>query len=573
MSIEASQLTRRHFLHGAAAGMAALPLLLEACGSAAPAASPSTAASGGAAPASSVAAASTAAKPSATTGLKLPTHVAFQGATPAFPASADGVVPPGYDKFPTNLVQTVPSPIGKGDDVSLFSYVTTGPVPPVDQNPGWQQLNKAMGLNLKFDTVLFADYFTKLATLVAGNDLTDFFLMNYQGTTIPSELQFLESKCADLTPFLSGDAVKNFPNLATFTASAWKPALINNKIYGVPKIINAVGLTLLMHQSIFDAIGVTEFKNADDFAKVLKDVTKPGGMYGIGGIRSEPSALGWFLGMFRAPLNWKVQNGKFTKDLETPEYKAAIAWLRDLWDKQIVHPDSPSMDVVSAGAGFVANKYTMYPSNFAIALTYWDRTRNADPNFKLRPINAFGFDGGAPYQFQTGEVQGLAVLKKASDARIKQILDTINYLSAPFGSQEYMTVNYGVKGTDWDFDNNGNPAFTKQGQAEFSGTPWKLICAGPPFNYSPTFPDFASVWTSLETKVHSYAVTDPSLGLYSPTFSSKGALLDKQIGDGVNQILFGRDPVSSLDQLIKDWQNNGGNQIRGELEQALQAAG
>jgi putative aldouronate transport system substrate-binding protein len=61
-------------------------------------------------------------------------------------------------------------------------------------------------------------------------------------------------------------------------------------------------------------------------------------------------------------------------------------------------------------------------------------------------------------------------------------------------------------------------------------------------------------------------VADASVGLYSPTNASKSASLTQAMTDGVNQVLFGRAPVDSLDQLVKDWRANGGDQIRSELE-------
>ncbi len=39
----------------------------------------------------------------------------------------------------------------------------------------------------------------------------------------------------------------------------------------------------------------------------------------------------------------------------------------------------------------------------------------------------------------------------------------------------------------------------------------------------------------------------------------------------MNDIIFGRQPVSTLDALVNDWRTNGGDQIRREYEQAFQA--
>ena len=44
------------------------------------------------------------------------------------------------------------------------------------------------------------------------------------------------------------------------------------------------------------------------------------------------------------------------------------------------------------------------------------------------------------------------------------------------------------------------------------------------------------------------------------------------VGDGLNDIIFGRSDVSTLDTLVRDWRAGGGDTIRGEYEAALQAA-
>jgi putative aldouronate transport system substrate-binding protein len=62
------------------------------------------------------------------------------------------------------------------------------------------------------------------------------------------------------------------------------------------------------------------------------------------------------------------------------------------------------------------------------------------------------------------------------------------------------------------------------------------------------------------------------LGLYSDTDAANGAVLSQQIADGVNQIIFGRADISTLDQVVADWRKAGGDQIRQEYEQALQTS-
>ena len=48
--------------------------------------------------------------------------------------------------------------------------------------------------------------------------------------------QFLQASCADLTPYLAGDAVKDYPNLAAYPTNSWKPMVFNGAIYAVPNV-------------------------------------------------------------------------------------------------------------------------------------------------------------------------------------------------------------------------------------------------------------------------------------------------------------------------------------------------
>jgi putative aldouronate transport system substrate-binding protein len=158
------------------------------------------------------------------------------------------------------------------------------------------------------------------------------------------------------------------------------------------------------------------------------------------------------------------------------------------------------------------------------------------------------------------------VVKKAPSDRVKQVLGVLNYLAAPFGSQEYLNLWYGQQGIDFNFDEKGNPVYTQTGRNNVQYIAWQTIISPPSVLFDGLDPGFVQVAHPIETAAHELAITDPTVGLYSPTNATRGASLNQAMTDGVNQILFGRAPVSSLDQLVKDWRTNGGDQIRSEYE-------
>ncbi|MBV8087687.1 MAG: hypothetical protein JO247_23005, partial [Chloroflexi bacterium] len=76
----------------------------------------------------------------------------------------------------------------------------------------------------------------------------------------------------------------------------------------------------------------------------------------------------------------------------------------------------------------------------------------------------------------------------------------------------------------------------------------------------------------IEHAIIPNGVDDPTWGYVAPTNTSKGVALTKNFIDGLTEVINGRRPLADFDQLVKDWQTNGGNQIRAEYQQAIAAA-
>ena len=54
---------------------------------------------------------------------------------------------------------------------------------------------------------------------------------------------------------------------------------------------------------------------------------------------------------------------------------------------------------------------------------------------------------------------------------------------------------------------------------------------------------------------------------------TKGFTLTQALNDGLTDIVVGRRPLSDYDQLVKDWQTNGGEQVRKEFAESIAASG
>ena len=562
------EVSRRRFL--LITGGAVTLSLAAACAPSAPVASPTRPAAG-----------------SSGANTVYPTYLqANDGPKPDFAASGPGY-DDGFNSFPKEPVKALAGdPPGTGGTVKAMSIALFPPPTPMAQNPAWQAVNKALNANVDFDVVTQADYAVKLGTVMAGNDMPDILYL-YARAGSSSTLaaatgtpQFLQSKAADLTPYLAGDAAKDYPNLAAIPTQAWKNAgcAYQGHLYLIPIHRYLPGQMFVKNVNAWDAEFGQNYvpKNADDFKRALQALTKPQqGFYGIAAAQDSVMHLATFASMFGAPNGWRMEpGGKLTKDVETPEFKDATVYARDLYAAGVFHPDSLSMaSNVIARTQFYAHKFAIHRDPINGWQDAWRHALDASPAFDVRPLPLFpAHDGGKPQHFVTGGHLWATALKKSTPERTKELLRIMNWLAAPFGSAEDQLLTFGLKDVDYTLDDSGNPTLTPQGNNDANYVPWKYTTQHPFVFFSPDLPDYAKVMADTEKLMMPYAVSDPTFGQVSATNFQKGFTLTQALNDGLVDIVVGRRQMSEYDQLVKDWQANGGEQIRKEYAGSIATA-
>ena len=143
-------------------------------------------------------------------------------------------------------------------------WIGTAPVPPLDQNPPWQAVNKAVNATLNITFIPFADFNVRWSTLQSGNEIPDITVV-FTRPDVAILPAFLDARCTDLTLYLSADAIKDYPNLAGLPTRSWKSALINGKLYGVPVPLRPYFWWYWVHQETLDKAGLSQAKSAADF--------------------------------------------------------------------------------------------------------------------------------------------------------------------------------------------------------------------------------------------------------------------------------------------------------------------
>jgi putative aldouronate transport system substrate-binding protein len=351
--------------------------------------------------------------------------------------------------------------------------------------------------------------------------------------------------------------------------------LINGKIFGVPIPLRPYFWWFWVHQETLEQAGLTFPKSAADFKEIALKVNKP--RDNVWAIASEGGAQyafstinGLWNSVFKAPNYWAVDgSAKFAYIFETEEYRQAMAYAADLMKAGLYHPRSLEYNTLSARTDFMARKM-IFRLDGLQSSPYWGGYNAVamDPPSHITLVPPFSADGQSKPVYYFGRPNfGITLVKKANEARVKEMLRILNFIASPFGSVEHNLITYGVEGKDFNYDEDNNPILTDQGHAEIGnfGSRWYSLTNAQPSWYSPADPKAAELYQGYEKFLAPQGVEDASIGTFSPTFASKGTILLETIGGAAQDIIAGRRSIDEWDQVVKEWQSNGGTQIKTEL--------
>ncbi len=483
--------------------------------------------------------------------------------TPDIAGTPDGVIPSTYLRYPDQPVVTVPTPPGDGRPVTVLTQ-TFSPIPPaVSNNSVWSNLNARLGSPLQIQLVPQADYKIKFATVVAGDTLPDLFFASPDFPRLP---ELLAARAVDLTEHLSGDAILTYPNLANLPTACWDVGRFNGRLYGLPSPRGAAQSgVLLRRDDLLAKRGIQgEVSSYDEFAGVCREVNNP--RSGVWALTAVP--LQFIRNMLAIPNFWRFDGGSMLSWWTAPEQEQALEAGRRLFADGLVNPDA-----------FAApNKKTWFSTGKAYftddAIASWPQYYSSvkDDSFDMSGCAIPAFNGGG-----TGKMwlsfpsYGFAAVGQHAADRVQTMLRIADYLAAPFGSAEYLTVRYGVPGTDYEIK-DGNPSLSKSGSASRElGV--KFVTDAPIVNFIPGRAAAARKLDQLLRQLVPAALANDAVYLYSKTAADRFAGSQTRFSNLENDILQGRRPVSDWRAEADSWWSRYGSRMSAELTEAYHAAG
>lgn len=519
--------------------------------------------------------------------VRLPTYRKARAAIGAnrLTSAVEGL-PDIYTSSPTRYFTSVDAPPAAGSTVRTLQMLWFSPPAPEGQNPVWRRLNR--DLHATFDPLLASadNYNSKLATILAGGKLPDLMFVQDQ---VPVGAQaFTAGAFADLSQYLSGDKILDYPNLANIPTYAWKAALKNGRIAGIPHVNPAVTSAPTIRTDLMQLVGFSQQPTStaellDMFTAIGKIGSHQGKrVWGIGGLGTGQiqTLARW---MFGVGADWRIDSrGKLTYFLETDEFEEAVGYLRQLWQRGAFHPDALALgtDVQRSKEkqlwteGHFAFEHDSPPWLAQQGMEQVEEgTKGAVVDFLVPPV-APGHSLAVAQDPGYWGIVAIAAAAEKDPRRMRELLGVCNYFAAPYGSSEALFLGSGIEGYNFRFGAGHavEPIDNADATTNLQGLRW--LGANAP-SYIALDAKNAKRKDSLLHELElltTAAKVDPTVGMYSPTQVSTSAQLTALNEDWRNKVVSGRAPLSAIATWRKQWRANGGDQVRHEFEKAIRNA-
>lgn len=471
----------------------------------------------------------------------------------------------GYLKFPESPAGAVDKKPLSGETITTMAALQAPAPAPMANNSWWQQINETLGGTLEMDFAPAADYPAKLSTLLASDNLPD--LVQIPGA-LPNRADALSARFTELSEYLGGDKIAEYGQLANLTEEAWRGASFKGGIFGVPMPLGFVSSRVITREDRIKERGVSsQVNSADEFFELCTEVTDPGKNQWALGEAKNPSS--YVLEMFGVPNAWRADDSGWVRDIETDEYAEVLEFYRKLWEAGVIHPDA--FGTLNAVELYKGARILMLNAGGAGMVSTYNLYVDADPSIEMGMMVTPKSDGsGQAQKFLGSGIYTLtSIPAKVEPDRVRMLLHVLNTLGAAFGTQEYLSVQFGKEGSTWEHDSEtGAPKATPKAQGEKLPVNYLPGCMAGGY-FSAGYPEIVQTAMDYEKQIfQEEPVLSPTAGLYSATEANVSAELAAIVTDGVGAIIQGRKQVSDWAGVVDEWRSRGGDTIREEYQTA-----
>ncbi len=430
--------------------------------------------------------------------------------------------------------------------------------PPQKNSEVQRLLEEATGVKLEFEWLAAAAAQEKINVTIASGQMP-----TAMGVKVEPSIQnaIRNGMFWEIGPYLD-----EFPNLAKINPIIYQNISVDGKTYGLPRVRPLVRDGMIYRKDWLENVGLPEPTDIDSLYEVLKAFTHndPDGnnkndTLGANDYKSL-NLLDMILEAYGAPNGWKVEDGKFTPDFMTDEYIEALKFYKKLYDEKLINQDFAVTEKTQWVAAFESGKSGMQVD---VSLNTDSRQEGLQKTIPEARTDFIGLLKGAngDVKFAGPGHNGMILIPKSSvktEEELKQVLGFFNTLA---DDPAATLLAWGIEGRHHKkVDGKMEWIDAKLNETEVKPYREMKVHGDEKENEGNLNPLKVKANESNSAR-EALAIANPTLPLFSATYTEKGAQLDNMIKDARVKFIMGQIDEGGFQAEVDKWLKAGGEKV------------
>ncbi|WP_456276439.1 extracellular solute-binding protein [Bacillus sp. AK128] len=271
------------------------------------------------------------------------------------------------------------------------------------------------------------------------------------------------------------------------------------------------------------------------------------------------------------PNEWGVINNQIIPDFETEPYWNTMHFMKTLYDEKLMNQDFTITSKKQQQDLFVTGKAGIYIGNMVDGIYMRNEAVKLNPSFEMDFTNRIKGPDGKLNVWAIGGQNGMFAIPKTSVKTEEELKKILAFLDRMAEEDIVSLLEIGIEGIHHIKKDDGTYEMLAENKELYERDVKPLLTLKSIGNQEllnknePLRMKFDTLVKDNET----FAVMNPTEGLFSPTYTEYGSEIRKIIDNATFHFIIGEMNEEEFHSEIRRWRENGGNQIIEEFNEEL----
>lgn len=429
------------------------------------------------------------------------------------------------------------------------------------------EIEKLTGVKLDITWVPEGVYTDKMNTALTTNSLGKVTFVKFTDSNLVKNA-IRSGAFWEIGPYL-----QEFPNLKQLDPSILEQSAVDGKVYGLYTERPSSRQGIIIRKDWLDRLHLNKPQTLDELYEVMKQFTynDPDGngkADTLGLVDRNDLVYGVFKTLssyFGTPNNWKLVNGQFIPEFETPEYMDTMNFMRKLYEEKIINQDFALTSKEVQRDRFIRGTAGMFIGSMTDAQRLSIEAQAINPDAELTLINRI--KGPQGYKvWSIPNYNGLYLFSKKAIATEEALKQVLAFFDRSMDKDVANLMMYGIEGRHYKLEGAKVilPEETSQLRVYEVSPLYSLMIAdigNKNIMEVAQKEQLTALADQLSEDNEQFRVDDPTVSLSSTTFDEKNTELSAIIMDATYNYILGNLTAEGFRTEVEKWRANGGDLI------------